>query len=659
MSESELPRPLRVLHLEDSERDAAMVRDRLQVAGLSCEILLVDGKAGFEAALAAQVFDLIISDYTLPGYDGITALTRAREVQPDVPVILISGTVGDEEAVKCLHIGATDYLLKERLHRLGPAVQRAMKEAAAHRTRQEMEQALRQREQTLSENDRRMAFALGAARIGVWEIDLATNRITWSDTLLRLFGRTPENAPRTKADFFLAIHPEDRPTVEASIEKAIAGGGDCVMEFRTLRPDGTQHWLHGRAQVSHGADGTPLSLLGIGMDIDDRRSLEDQLRQAQKLEAIGQLAGGVAHDFNNVLTVILGFSELLMDSLPADHAAQADLREIKKAGARASGLTRQLLAFGRKQILQPKVLDVNALICGMTPMLRQVIVEHIELTVVQTADAALVKMDPTQLEQIVVNLAVNASDAMPRGGKFSIETAAVTLDEHYQQRQLPVPPGNYVRIVMRDTGVGMDEATIRHIFEPFFTTKEVGKGTGLGLATVHGIVKQSGGDIRVESEPDRGTTFTIYLPQVPTAAPHLALLDRPIDAGAIERGSETVLLVEDDEGVIRLARRTLERIGYRVLEARNPKEAALIASEYTGPIHLLLSDVIMPESEGAPLFGKLVETRPYVRVLYMSGYADEAIRHVLLVDGTPFLQKPFTPQALSQKVRDVLDAAHV
>jgi two-component system cell cycle sensor histidine kinase/response regulator CckA len=659
MSES-APRPrLRVLHLEDSERDAAMVRNRLEVAGLSCDILRVDGKAGFEAALAAELFDLIISDYTVPGYDGITALKRAREAQPDVPVILISGTVGDEEAVKCLHIGATDYLLKERLHRLGPAVQRAMDEAAAHRSRKEMEQALRQREQTLSENERRMSFALGAARMGVWEIDLATNRVSWSDTLVPLFGRTPENAPRTKADFFLAIHPEERRAVETSIEKAIAGAGDCVMEFRTLWPDGSQHWLHGRAQVSRGADGAPLSLLGIGMDIDDRRSLEDQLRQAQKLEAIGQLAGGVAHDFNNVLTVILGFSELLIDSLSPDHAGQADLREIKKAGARASGLTRQLLAFSRKQILQPKVLDVNALICGMTPMLRQLIVEHIELTVSQNADAALVTMDPTQLEQIVVNLAVNAIDAMPRGGKFSIETATVTLDQHYRQRDLPVAPGDYVRIVVRDTGIGMDQTTSRHIFEPFFTTKEVGKGTGLGLATVYGIVKQSGGDICVESDPGQGTTFTIYLPQVSTTAPHPALLERPVDAGAIARCSETVLLVEDDEGVIRLARRTLERIGYRVLEARNPKEAALIAGEHTGPIDLLLSDVIMPESEGAPLFGRLVETRPHVRVLYMSGYADEAIRHVLLVDGTPFLQKPFTPQALSQKVRDVLDAANV
>ena len=656
MSDPDPIRPLRVLHLEDSERDAAMVRNRLELGGIHCDIHLVDSKAGFEAALSDQVFDIIISDYTVPGYDGITALTRARELQPDVPVILISGTVGDEDAVKCLHIGATDYLLKERLHRLVPAVQRAMQEASTRRTRNDMEQALRQREQTLSQNERRMSFALAAARMGVWEIDLTSNRVTWSDTMVPLFGGEVASAPGTKADFVAAIHHDDRRAVEASIDKAIAGGGDCVMEFRAIWPDGSEHWLHGRAQVSHGADGAPLSLLGIGMDIDDRKSLEDQLRQAQKLEAIGQLAGGVAHDFNNVLTVILGFSELLIDSLAPDHAGQADLLEIKKAGARASGLTRQLLAFSRKQILQPRTMEVNLLITGMTPMLRQLIAEHIELTVSQTADAALITMDPTQFEQIVVNLAVNAVDAMPRGGKFTIETANVTLDEHYQQRRLPVAPGEYVRLTVSDTGVGMDEATSCHIFEPFFTTKDVGKGTGLGLATVYGIVKQSGGDVSVESEPGKGTIFTIHLPKVSAVASQPALLERPAEAATIARCSETVLLVEDDEGVIRLARRTLERLGYRVLEARNPREAAMVASRCAGPIHLLLSDVIMPESDGAPLFTRLVQSRPDVRVLYMSGYADAAIRHVLLVDNAPFLQKPFTPQALSRKVRDVLDA---
>jgi CheY-like chemotaxis protein len=344
-----------------------------------------------------------------------------------------------------------------------------------------------------------------------------------------------------------------------------------------------------------------------------------------------------------------------MAELAPNAPGVADLLEIKKAGERATGLTRQLLAFSRRQILQPTVLDINALVGGMEPMLKRLIVEHVNLMVSLGPHVGLIKMDPTQLEQILVNLAVNAADAMPRGGKLTIETANVTLDEHYRQRHLPVTPGEYVMLAVSDTGVGMDEATSRRIFEPFFTTKDVGKGTGLGLATVYGIVKQSGGDILVYSEAGRGSTFKIYLPQVLASVPDSS--EQPSKTGDVTRGSETVLLVEDDEAVRRLSRVTLERGGYRVLQAGSPKEAVRMVAEFAGPIHLLVSDVIMPESDGPPLFDRLVKEHPTVRVLYMSGYADEAIvRHGVLVEGTPFLQKPFTPQALAQRVRDVLDA---
>ena len=649
-----MTRPLRVLHLEDNPRDAEMIRHKLDVEGMSCDILLVDSKDGYEAALTRESFDLILSDYNLPGYDGIAALTKAQGTQPDAPVILISGTVGEDDAVRCLHVGATDYLLKDRLDRLVPAVQRALQEAETRRTRKQTERALLQREQTLRDNGERTRFALAAARMGVWEIDYQSDRLTWSDTMAPLFGLTPDDAPKTTEGFFQLIHPDDRRAVETSVARATASDRDHVVEFRAIWPDGSAHWVHGRAQALYDADGKPLRLLGIAMDIDERKSLEDQLRQAPKLEDLGKLAGGVEPVFNNQLTVILGFTELLMTNLLPDDPGQADLLEIKKAGARAAGLTRQLLAFSRKQILQPKVLDVNALIGSMEPMLRQLIVAHVDLTVSLAAQAPLIEMDPTQLEQILVNLAVNAADAMPRGGKLTIKTTNVMLDEHYQQRILPVTPGDYVMLAVSDTGVGMDEATSRHIFEPFFTTKDIGKGTGLGLATVYGIVKQSGGDIWVSSEPGRGTTFTIYLPQA--AAGGASSIERSSEAGDALGGSETVLLVEDDEAVRLLARLTLERVGYRVLQAANPKEAARVAGEFAGPIHLLLSDVIMPESDGPPLMDQLVGARPAVRVLYMSGYAGEAVRHVLLVEDTPFLQKPFTPHALAQKVRAVLDA---
>jgi two-component system cell cycle sensor histidine kinase/response regulator CckA len=386
----------------------------------------------------------------------------------------------------------------------------------------------------------------------------------------------------------------------------------------------------------------------------ERTRLEEQLRQSQKLEAVGRLAGGVAHDFNNVLTAILGFSDLLLAELSEDDSMYADIFQIRSAGQRAAGLTRQLLAFSRKQILQPRVLDVNTVIGGMEQMLRQVIVESVDLRLSLMPQSSLIEIDPTQLEQILINLAVNAADAMPRGGRVTIETSRVTLDDGYRQQHLPVTPGDYLMLSVIDTGIGMTETVAQHIFEPFFTTKPVGRGTGLGLATVYGIVKQSGGDIVVSSKPGCGTTFRIYLPLTVSAVP--AIVERPADPDSLSRGSATVLLVEDDLGVRRFACVALERAGYNVLLAENPKEARQVADEFPDTIDLLLSDVIMPESEGPLLFDRLKPRHPGLQVLYMSGYADEAIlQHGVMAEGASFLQKPFTPGELAQKVRDVLD----
>lgn len=401
--------------------------------------------------------------------------------------------------------------------------------------------------------------------------------------------------------------------------------------------------------------GTDRLVMTIGRDVTEQRRLEEQLRQAQKLEAVGQLAGGVAHDFNNVLTAILGFCELLLEELDPKGRAHEDVVQIQKAGERAASLTRQLLAFSRKQVLQPAVLDANGLIRNLEPMLRRLIVESIGMSMSLQPDLGCVRIDPTQLEQILVNLAINAGDAMPDGGKLTIETAHRTLDHHSQQRDVHVVPGDYVAVIVSDTGKGMDDATQRHIFEPFFTTKGVGKGTGLGLSTVYGIVKQSGGYIWVYSEPGHGATFKIYLPRIADA------LDGSPDAAPSSPetsvGVETILVVEDDEAVRQLTREVLQRNGYRVLEAGNPREGLQVASGWAAPIDLLLTDVVMPESEGMPLFDRLTKTRPAMRVLYMSGYADEAVvRHGVLTAGTPFLQKPFTPLVLARKVRAVLDA---
>ena len=384
-----------------------------------------------------------------------------------------------------------------------------------------------------------------------------------------------------------------------------------------------------------------------------------RLRQAgteqhkQRMEGIGLLAGGVAHDFNNLLTIINGYTDLLLKCPPQDGAAVDMLRQIRSAGQRAAGLTRQLLAFSRKQILAPVVLDLNLLISELEKMLRRLIGEDIDLAAALSPDLGRVKADPTQIEQVIINLSVNARDAMPKGGKLTIETRNVVLDESYTQQYPDVRPGRYVMLAVADNGTGMDAAIRARLFEPFFTTKEVGKGTGLGLATVYGIIQQSGGHLAVSSEPGQGSTFKIYLPRCDEPLP--ASQSAP-GAAQPAQGTETILLVEDEDGVRSIASLALQANGYTVLAARHGEEALQICHEHRGPIHLLLTDVIMPRMSGRELADRIQALRPNLRILYLSGYTDDAIvRHGVLETGTAFLHKPFTPGRLARKVREVLD----
>src|SRR5580693_3145974 len=390
-------------------------------------------------------------------------------------------------------------------------------------------------------------------------------------------------------------------------------------------------------------------------DVSEHRTLEQQFRQSQKMEAVGRLAGGIAHDFNNLLMVISGYAEFLLDRIGPDPSVRTPTQEIANAANRATALTRQLLAFSRKQMLAPKVLDLNAVVTENLKLLTRLIGEDIELVMVPGSDLGATKADPGQIEQVIMNLAVNARDAMPRGGKLTIETANVSLDESYARLHPPVEPGEYVMLAMSDTGVGMDSETQSRIFEPFFSTKGA-KGTGLGLSMVYGIVKQSGGYIWAYSEPGKGTSFKVYLPRV-TEAGEAAVLQPAAAAKAVQQGRETVLLVEDEVTVLRLAREYLGRQGYTVIDAGDPATAILISNAHSGPIHLLLTDVVMPGMTGRELANQLCPRRPEMRVLYMSGYTENAIgRNGTLDAGITLLQKPFTLLTLKAKVREVLDA---
>jgi PAS domain S-box-containing protein len=468
-----------------------------------------------------------------------------------------------------------------------------------------------------------------------------------------MFGFSVDDWLANSRAWIRHIHPDDHIVVEAA-EEASKRGERFQAEYRVIRKDGRVIWVSDTAVVVPGSNAHPL-MEGIIVDITDRKQLEGQLQQARRMEAVGRLAGGIAHDFNNLLTIIKGYTELGLTRAKNQPEVRADLERIEDASERAAGLVRQLLAFSRRQVLQPKVLDLNGIVVGLDKLLRRLMDEDIEMKTIVAKDLGTIKADPGQVEQVIMNLVVNARDAMPDGGRLTVETQNVELDGAYARDHATVRPGRYVLLAVSDTGVGMSADTIAHIFEPFYTTKESGRGTGLGLSTAYGIVKQSGGYIWVYSEPGEGTTFKVYLPRVDEPAEALPTKKAPLADGA---GTETILLVEDEPELRELTRTILASRGYSVVEAINPDQAERLAEKYGAKIHLLLTDVIMPGISGRELAKRLSARQPAMRVLYMSGYTYNVIaQNGTLERGVSFLQKPFTPGVLIEKVREVLDAA--
>ena len=457
------------------------------------------------------------------------------------------------------------------------------------------------------------------------------------------------------------VMPAYREALE-DLTRRVSRGESGALEFESIGLKGTRRWMETRCVPLRNERSGALSILSITRDITERkraeealRQSEDQLRQSQKMEAIGKLAGGIAHDFNNLLTAITGYSDLLLGQVQLDGQARKNAEEIRKAAFRAASLTHQLLAFSRRQMLTAKVLNLNAVVMDLEPMLRRLIGEDVELKIVPGQALGQIKADPSQIEQIVLNLVVNARDAMPKGGTITIETSNIFLDESYAGRHETFRSGPYVLVAVSDTGCGMDERTRSRIFEPFFTTKEPGKGTGLGLSTVYGIVKQSDGYIWVYSEPRLGTAFKIYLPRIPSVSDKVPADE---ERGRPPQGTETILLAEDEDVVRGLVGNILQENGYTVLAASQSEEAFLISGQHEGPIHLLVADVVMPGMSGRELAERLVPLRPMMKVLYISGYTDDAVvRHGVQTADMAFLQKPFTPAVLLRKVREVLGGA--
>jgi two-component system, cell cycle sensor histidine kinase and response regulator CckA len=768
--------PLRYVHIEDKEADAALVQRALLAGGYDPLVQRVETADELAAALQQPGWDLVLADWSLPRFSAKAALDKMAGLAVDLPIIIVSGTVGEETAVDALKAGAHNYVMKDRLVRLVPAVQQALREAVERK-------AFRQVEEALARSKERQELATRAADIGMWDWNIPKNELVWDDQMFALYGVKRDDFGGNYDAWLSRVHPDDRTRCDKAIQQALRNEKLYDIEFRVQRPDGTLRVIKADGLVAWDTQGSPLRLMGVNYDITERKRAEDRLRlsefsidrageaiywidpfarildvndaacamlgyvkeelcvmtvhdiapdlqvdvwpahwmevkrrgafmfeglhrakdgriipiemsvnylcydgqeyncafvrniterkrteaalrraqaqliQAQKMEAIGRLAGGIAHDFNNLLTVINGHSDVLLADQTVPDRVRKSIEQVQDAGRRAAGLTRQLLVFSRQQVVQLQLVDLNQIVTAMQKLLVRLIGADIRIRLDLDNSLDRIMADPSQVEQIVMNLTVNARDSMPRGGDLVLETRNVELDAaFFEQQGMVSTPGPYCMLSMRDTGTGMDEQTAGRIFEPFFTTKDPGKGTGLGLATVYGIVRQSQGVITLSTQLGQGATFRIYFPR-DTAATRQDVATASEPAATLG-GRETILLIEDHPLVRELVKVVLSSRGYTVLEAGDGKAALDISSGHQGEIHLVLSDVILPGERGPIVVDRLRAIRRGMKALFMSGYlGGEFNQEDIQIYQSSFLQKPFTTHVLLQKVRLVLDSA--
>jgi len=634
---------LRLLIVEHEQADVDLCCRELHKAGLVFEADTVATREEFASKLRQQSFDVVLADYRLPGWNGMDALALIKELRLDIPLILVTGTLGDGLAVECIKQGITDYVLKDQLAHLPMAIQRAQEE-------KKVREAERRAVLALRASEARYRGLVENATYGIYWVTLQGELLAANPALIHMLGYD-------SADEFLALKHSQLLYRDTEARKTLLDRYqserhvDAIVEWK--RKDGKFISVRLNGRRARDSEQNSECMEVIVEDITERLALEKQLVQAQKFEAIGQLAGGISHDFNNMIGAIIGWADLGMEETDPASRLHRHFQKMRQQADRAAALTRQLLAFARRQILEPRNMDLNQAIPETLSLLEKVIGGNIEVKSNLAHDLAVVCADPTQVEQIVMNLCINARDAMPNGGSLAIQTCNATFDDDYCLTQPYARPGHYSMLSVSDSGTGMDAATLDRIFEPFFTTKDQGKGTGLGLATVYGIVRQHGGFIHVYSELNVGTIFRVYLP-VSTQAPKKT--ERIQDSSPVRGGTETILVAEDHEGLREVARETLTKFGYRVILAADGEQAVNEYLLHHNEIDIILMDVVLPKFSGPEAYARIRESGAEVPVIFATGYsADIALLERARQQSLPMLQKPYSPRDLARKVRDTLD----